>query len=171
MEIERDDLREGRSCLVTNGAARIQSLKVTGLDIYRFPFQTSRYRSFDDHIQSFKGVIDVIEPDALGAGADRVVGRDVCFSETSARMTAAMQPDGDLAARQALFERWIGALGLPLKDEVNALEVSRFVADGKSQLMLFESPEPMVSAGSSRRTFTPRPWSSPAGHRHARRYR
>jgi hypothetical protein len=142
IEIERDDLREGRACLIADGAVRIQSLKVTGLDIYRFPFHTSRYCSFDEHIQSFDGVIDVIEPDALGTGTT-VSSVAALLSGTSADITTAMQPDADPAARQTLFERWIGALGLPLKDEVNALEVSRFVSGGKSGLMLFESPEPM----------------------------
>jgi hypothetical protein len=63
------------------------------------------------------------------------------LAETSAGIAAAMQPDGDPARRQQLFERWISALGLPLKDEVNALEISRFVSAGKSDLLLLETPE------------------------------
>jgi hypothetical protein len=142
IEIERLDLREGRACLIADGAVAVRSLTVTGLDIYRFPFQTSRYRSFDEHIQSFDGAIDVIEPDALGPGTT-VSSVAALLSGTSADIITAMQPDGDPVARQALFEQWIGSLGLPLKDEVNALEVSRFVAAGTSGLLLFESPEPI----------------------------
>ena len=94
-----------------------QSLRVTGLELYRFPFQTSRYRSFDEHIQSFDGAIDVIEPDALGAG---MTGSTVAavLRETSSEIAVAMSSDGDAAARQSLFERWIAALGLPLRDEI-----------------------------------------------------
>lgn len=142
VEVERDEMRDGRACLVADGAVRFQSLKVTGLEIYRFPFQTSRYRSFDDHIQSFDGAIDVIVPDALGAGTTSSTVAAM-LSATSSEIAAAMQPDGDAAARQSLFERWVAALGLPLRDEVDALELSRFVAGGTSGLLLIESPEPM----------------------------
>jgi hypothetical protein len=142
LEVEREELREGRVCLVTAGVSKIESVRVTGLDIYRFPFQTSRYRSFEDHIQSFDGVIDVIAPDALGPGTTASTIAAV-LAVTSGDIATAMQPDADPAARQSLFERWVQPLGLPLKDEVNALEISRFVVGGKSGLFVIESPEPL----------------------------
>jgi hypothetical protein len=142
IEAEREELREGRACLVAHGVTKIASLKVSGLDIYRFPFQTSRYRSFDDHIQSFDGVPDVIHPDALGPGTT-ITSVAAMLAATSVEIAAAMQTGAEPARRQALFERWTQSLGLPLKDEVNALEISRFVVAGKSGLFLMESPEPL----------------------------
>lgn len=142
VEVERDEMREGRACLVADGAVRFQSLEVTGLEIYRFPFQTSRYRSFDEHIQSFDGAMDVIGADALGAGTTTATVAQL-LGQTSSEIAIAMRPDEDASARQSLFERWVAALGLPLRDEVDALEFSRFVVGGTTGLMLIESSEPI----------------------------
>jgi hypothetical protein len=140
IEVDREELREGRLCLLSQGACQFSSLRVRGLDIYRFPFQTSRYRSFTDHIGSFEGPPDIIDPDALGPGTTTTT-TGALLSATSAAIGAAMEPEADPALRQTLFERWVSELGLPLKDEVNQLEISRFLDGGKTQFFLLESPE------------------------------
>ena len=54
-----------------------------------------------------------------------------------------MQANADVTLRQKLFERWTQELGLPLKDEVNELEISRFVNGTSTEFFLIESPEPI----------------------------
>jgi hypothetical protein len=69
LEVDRRELREGRLALVGQGEASFGSLKVEGLEIYTFPFVTSRYRSFVDHISSFDGRVEIISPNVLGPGS------------------------------------------------------------------------------------------------------
>lgn len=142
IEVEREELREGRLCLLAHGACQFASLRVSGLDIYRFPFQSSRYRSFNDHIGSFDGSVDVLAPNALGPGSS-ITTTAALLAVTSADITAAMAPASEPGKRQALFERWSRELGLPIKDEVNALEVSRFINGAQTELFVIESPEPL----------------------------
>lgn len=140
VETDRGELREGRLCLIAQGDCRFGALRVTGLDLYRFPFQTSRFRSFGDHMNSFQGPPDVIEPDSLGPGTTTNTTAAL-YGATGGQMAAAMQPEADSAVRQELFERWTRELGIPLKDEVDRLEISRFAVSGQTRLLLLESPE------------------------------
>jgi hypothetical protein len=142
LEVEREELREGRMSIVAQGNCRFASLRVQGIDIYKFPFKVSRFRSFTDHIGSFVGPADVIQPNALGPGTTTTTSAAI-FSATFADITTAMQPAADPAGRQKLFERWTRELGIPLKDEVNQLEISRFVAGTGTEFFLIESPEPL----------------------------
>jgi hypothetical protein len=127
ISVETDRLfqRDGRLCLVADGEARFFSLRVSGVEMYRFAVQVSRYRSFAEHIASFVGTIDVITPDLLGPGTTQPV--------------TAYQ----LWTQHATFEQWIAALGIPLKKEVARLELSRFVQSAQTQFLLLESPEPI----------------------------
>lgn len=142
VETDRGELREGRLCLVAQGEAGFRSLQVTGLDLYGFGFAVSRFRSFENHIQSFRGSMDVIAPNALGAGTTTGTSAGL-WSATQSEVQTAMQPAAAATSRQSLFDRWISALGLPLKDEVTSLEISRFEVEGKTELFLLESPEPL----------------------------
>jgi hypothetical protein len=142
LEADRGELREGRLCLVADGAAQFASLQVTGLDMLVFPFAISRYRSFVDHIQSYPGVLDEIAPGTLGPGTTTATTAGL-WAATQADVQAAMQPASPAGARQAVFDRWVQGLGLPLKDDVTGLEISRFVASGQTEFFLLESPEPL----------------------------
>ena len=142
LEMERNEFREGRLCLVAERAARFTSLQVSGLDMYAFPFAVSRFVSFEEHIESFNGKIDVIAPNALGAGTT-ASSTAALWSATQADIHTAMQLGSDPTTRQALFDRWVNELGLPLKDELTRLEISRFVSANKTELFLLESPEPL----------------------------
>jgi hypothetical protein len=142
IEVERDQQREGRFCLIAVGAATFTALRVTGLELYTFPFKPSRFRSFGDHINSFTGVFDVILPDALGPGTTTSTTTELVNSPDTA-IASVMLPNADPAKRQIVFDRWVAALGLPLKDDVTSLEISRFERSGGTEFLLIESPEPL----------------------------
>ena len=142
VEADRDEQREGRVALVASGEAGFRSLSVGGVPIYAFPFSTSRYRSFRDHILSWPEKIDILRPDGLGPGT---TSTDVptLWAATQSDVTAAMQPTADPALRDVVFQRWFKDLGIPLKDEVSRLEISQFVVEGKTAAIILESPEPI----------------------------
>lgn len=142
IEAERGEQREGRLALVATGAATFGNLGVAGVPIYAFPFRTSRWCSFRDHVLSFPGTIDSIGPDSLGAGTTTSTVAAL-WSMTQGDLTAVMHPDADPAARDDVFGRWVKALGIPLKDEVAGVEISRFVVGGHTECLLLESPEPI----------------------------
>lgn len=158
VEAARGERREGRAALVATGAATFSNLNVAGLELYAFPFATSRWRSFADHVTSWPGTIDVVGPDALGSGTttDTATG---LWAATQADISAAMAPTASAAYRDAVFGRWVHDLGLPLKDEVSRLEVSAFQITGQTSCLLFESPEAIdftaeVTATLQRRVLT-----------------
>jgi hypothetical protein len=93
-------------------------------------------------VQSGSGRLDEIGPDTLGAGTTTTTV-DALWTATAAEVTAVMAPSGLPADRERVFARWMRELGLPTKDDVTALELSRFVTGGQSRLLLIESPEPM----------------------------
>jgi len=142
IEADRDEQREGRVALVATGAAAFSNLGVAGVPIYAFPFRTSRYRSFNEHVLSWPGSIDSLAPDSLGPGTTTSTVAAL-WAATQTDVTAAMQPDADPSMRDDVIARWLMELGLALKDEVGSLEVSRFVVDDKTVCLLVESPEPL----------------------------
>src|SRR6185295_11474492 len=68
IEADRGPLREGRLALIARGPARFAELSVQGLELYIFPFTTSRFRSFHDHVQSWGGEVSLVAPNTLGPG-------------------------------------------------------------------------------------------------------
>jgi hypothetical protein len=142
IELDRDELREGRLALVGQGDVRFRSVAVEGLDIYAFPFTTSRYRDFAQHVESFDGRLAAITPDMLGAGATtRTVA--ALWQATRDRVPTVMHPDTPAVERQALFGEWSAGLGLPLAQAPDRLLVSRVTAGGQTAALLLESPEPI----------------------------
>ena len=142
VEADRDEQREGRVALVAAGAAAFASLSVVGVPIYAFPFSTSRYRSFRHHVLSWPEKVDVLRPDGLGPGTTGTTV-SALWAATQSEVTAAMQPTAEPALRDVVFQRWLKDLGLPLKDEVSRLEISRFVVADKTAAIVLESPEPI----------------------------
>lgn len=139
VEAARGELREGRLALVAQNGGAFHSLRVESLDAYRFQFQTSRFATFEEHINSYDGVLETVpvEPGATIAGL---------LTETSAGIAEAMAPGADPLARQALFDRWVSALALPLRRTPGALHISRVVRDDKTDMLVLESPEPLPFA-------------------------
>lgn len=142
VEVDRGEFRAGRLCLTADGPATFASLQVHGLDMYAYRFGVSRYRSFEEHIDSWSGRIDALGPDALGPGTTTATVAEL-WTETRAHVLAAMAPGASGADRERVFARWSGALGLALKDDVTALEVSRYVEGALARALLIESPEPL----------------------------
>jgi hypothetical protein len=65
------------------------------------------------------------------------------WSTTRDEVIAAMAPTASSADRERVFATWSAALGLALKDDVTALEVSRWVDGALTRALLIESPEPL----------------------------
>jgi hypothetical protein len=140
VEAPRWSIREGRVALVANGPAVFSALSVDSLDLYRFDFVTSRYRSFTEHIQSWDGKLIELAESAAGAIPTPLAA---LLLADRAAVTASMVEAADPQARQALFAKWITALGLPLREQPAGLLLSRWTgADGTLALVL-ESPEPV----------------------------
>ncbi len=136
VEADRGPLRDGRLALFGEGEGSFASLVVRGLDIFRFPFTTSRFVSFAGHIGTFPGTVAVASPDDLGAGSTVTTVAGL-WSTTQAEIAVAMQPAA-APARQELFDRWITGLGLPIRPEVQKLSLTRFVKSAQAGLILVE---------------------------------
>lgn len=142
IELQRNEFREGRLALVGRGNVSFHSLVVQGLDIYTFPFQVSRFRSFTDHIQSFLGEVDVADNSIMGAAASPMtVG--ALYTSMSASIQSSMHPDSDDKTRQEVFDQWVQSTGMPVKSELTELEISRYAEGNKTAFFLLESPEPL----------------------------
>jgi hypothetical protein len=142
VEVDRGEIHAGRLCLTAEGPATFKSLRVRGLDLYLFPFVASRYRSFSEHVGSWDGGVDEIAPNALGSGTTTSTVAALwtaSASDVAAVMSAAIAPE----ERERVFARWVREIGLPLKDDVTAFELSRFVESGQTRLLVIESPEPL----------------------------
>jgi hypothetical protein len=142
IEVQRGELREGRMALVARGTVNFHSLVVKGLDMFAFPFTTSRYRSFDQHIQSFTGEIDTISDTLMGAGGGPP---DIAalYNSTRNAIAAAMQPDSTDQSREAVFGEWVVATSLPLKTDLTELQISRYTVGTQTAFLVLESPEPL----------------------------
>ncbi len=168
IEVAREEYRQGRACLVAHGEVNFSRLHVRGLDMYQFQFAVSRYKSFTAHIKSYDGTMDICKPNALGAGTT-TKSSSALWSSTRSKIQQVMTPSASDTERQKVFDTWLSTLGVPLKDEVTRLELSRFLYKGKTELILTESPEPIdfaeeVSLTMTQRTFVrvPKETSGPS---------
>ena len=169
VSFQRNAYREGRMALVVNGEVDFHNLIVQGLDMYHFPFTSSRFISFRDHIQSFTGRMDTLDGSEMGAAAP--VNVAMLYSNTRTQIQQVMQPGVEDLKRQAVFDAWQQVLALPLKDELTRLEISKFMSGSQTACFFLESPEPFdfstevevtlskrVMAGTGGRTV---PWEPP----------
>jgi hypothetical protein len=132
----RGDLRAGRLALVATGGARFPSLRVDGLELYRFELTTSRYADLAEHIGSFGGTAAVLET----SGSETRTIAELLAADPGLLAGETV----DKLERQARFDRWASALALPLRRRVERLELSgRLDSDGRTDLVLIESPEPL----------------------------
>ncbi|MGE0398275.1 MAG: hypothetical protein AB7T06_16345 [Kofleriaceae bacterium] len=143
VEAERDLLRDGCVGLFADGDVAFQTLSVGGLPVYLLPVKTSRYRTFVEHIASFDGTARPILPDALGAVPPATTAVSTLWTSALPQLASVMAPDADPAARDALFNAWIGALAIPLQTDVGNVAVSMYELGNATRLLLLESPEPI----------------------------
>ena len=146
VEGERGAVREGRVALVAEGGAGFGDLAVGGLELYRFDAPLSRYASFEEHIASFSGTVDTLEPDDLGPGTTTATPEQL-WAATAAEVTAAGAAGADPARRDALLQRWLRELGLPRTQDVPGLSLTAHRRGGAAHALLFESPEPLDLTG------------------------
>jgi hypothetical protein len=128
----RDFQDSGRLALGVRGTGRIHELRVDPLDVYRFEFLTSRYIDFADHIASWSGKIAAL-PEV--APATSTIAELLTATPITELMTAGSDPQ----RRQRAFDQWTSTLGVPLRRQVNSLELSI----RSKELLLIESPEPL----------------------------
>ena len=134
VSVPRDDRGPGR-CAIMASDASIHMLRVRGIDMYRLPFQTSRYEGFSEHIASCPGVDRYV----AGAAAEPLAS---LWTRLAGRIGAAMTPAAPAADREAVFNEAASALALPLLEDPERLHVT--VASGTSdRWFLLESPEPI----------------------------
>lgn len=114
--VPRNDFREGRMAMAAQGSASFASLRVDGLDAYRFEFVTSRYDDFAGHISSSAGEVGRLQ-----------------------LLAAPMHTPAELRGANATFAEWVSALAIPLRAEPRRLEISWH----DSGFFLVESPEPL----------------------------
>ncbi len=139
--VERAGIRSGQLALVAQNGGAFTRLTVEALDAYRFYFQSSRFASFAQHIQS-AGSNTVVIP-AGSEADDEAQIIQALYAATSADIIPLMQPGADAASRLTLFQRWAEALSLPLVQRLQALTISRLEKESGTILLLLESPEPL----------------------------
>ena len=115
LRIPRGNHREGRLALLGEGETLFESLRVDGLDGYRFEYDVSRFDDFAAHVGSFSGQARRIP--AIGARSTTIA---------------------ELEARNAPFTEWVAELGIPLQTAIERLEIGLHA----SGLLVIESPEP-----------------------------
>ena len=114
----RNAFRAGRMALVAQGPASFASLRVDGLDAYRFEFMTSSYDDFASHVGNWGGKVGELQS-----------------------LAAATRTPAELRDANASFSEWIAALAIPLRTDPRRLEISSHA----SGMFLIESPEPLAA--------------------------
>lgn len=142
--IERDGVREGQLGLVAQRDGRFTRLSVESLDAYAFSFRSSRYVSFEDHINSLDNTIAKYPAAIIPADIEARVNS--LYATTAAQVASLMTPGGNVTSRQDLFDKWINTLELPLIESPADLAVTRIAFAGGTPLLLLESPEPLPFA-------------------------
>jgi hypothetical protein len=140
VEAARGAIRDGRVALVAEGATMFAGVIVDGLDMYRYDFVSSRYQSFQEHMDSFDGTLSALAPGAAGGVPTPVAA---ILSARSADIAAAMRADADPQQRQALATDVVSALALPLRQRRERVTISRIVEASGTVGLLIEGPEPM----------------------------
>ncbi|MGH8626800.1 MAG: hypothetical protein ACREYC_16575, partial [Gammaproteobacteria bacterium] len=133
-------IREGRLALVSRGGGRFLRLLVSGLDAWRFHAHTSRYDDFPAHIESFDGVLGVLNPGDVGAPTSTVAD---LLARTAAEIPQVMIERAEVEGRQRLFETWTTNLGLPLRENPRILSLTRWIEESSTSLLVLESDEPL----------------------------
>ena len=140
VEGDRGAIRDGRVALVAAGGTDFLGVIVDGLDLYRYDFVSSRYQSFEDHIDSFDGTVPVLTPGAAGGTAASVA---TVLSAHAADLATVMQATADPQRRQAVATDMVSTLVLPLRQRRERLTISRILDATGTVGLLIESPEPL----------------------------
>jgi hypothetical protein len=140
VEGPRGGVREGRVALVANGPAAFAGIAVDALDMYVYEFATSRYHSFQEHIDSYDGRLGTLTTGAFGGVPTPVAS---VLSASGTQMGQLMTPAADPQERQKLFAAVIAAIGLGLRAKPDRFYITRILDGGNTVGLLLESPEPI----------------------------
>jgi hypothetical protein len=136
----RNNVREGRVALVAHGPAVFYGIQVDALDIFTYDFQTSRFKSFSEHIDSWDGAIPVRASGAFGGTPETIAA---FLAQYGAAIDPVMQSAADPQQRQKLFTAFTKSLGIGLRKNMLGLKLSRLVDAAGTYGVLVESPEPI----------------------------
>jgi hypothetical protein len=156
VEGDRGEVREGRVALVTEGAARFDTLLVDGLDMFAVGFSTSRYHSFTEHIARRETGVAAHAPDAMGAPPARTPAQ--VLTDDAAALGQAMSVTGDPQSRQQLFSQILSDIGLAQLERCDRVTLTRLADVGGTTAILLESPEPISFIHDATLTLTRRTW-------------
>jgi hypothetical protein len=140
VEAARGAVREGRVALVAAGPAAFAGIRVDGVDMYTFDFQTSRYLSFQEHVGSFDGSLGVQASGAFGGTPATLAS---VLAANGAKIDPVMAAAADPQERQKLFAAMVAALGIGLRKSPGSLAVSRLTDASGTYGLLVESGEPI----------------------------
>ncbi|WP_036263047.1 hypothetical protein [Methylocapsa aurea] len=122
-------------CEIGGAQARILSLRVRGLEMYGFDFDTSRYESFADHIAT-AGAIGQLPI----AGAEDTLA--AVLARLGGEIAAAMRPDAADSDRERVFGEAVRSLAVPLREAPERVHLDLATA-GADRWFVMESPEPI----------------------------
>lgn len=134
VSVPRGDRRTG-GCVLLATDARVASLQVRGIDMYRQAFTTSRYEGFTEHVGSCTG----LERYNAGAAAEPLA---TVRARLSGAVVAAMAPAAPSVDREARFGEVASALAAPLREDPRRLHVT-CMSSPTDRWLLLESPEPL----------------------------
>jgi hypothetical protein len=134
VSVPRDDRRTG-GCVLLATDARVTSLRVHGLDMYRQPFRTSRYDGFGEHVGSCTG----LERYDAGAAAEPLAA---LLTRLGGAVAAAMASGAPAVDREARFSEVASALAAPLREDPRQVHIT-CMASPTDRWLLLETPEPM----------------------------
>jgi hypothetical protein len=134
VSVLRDTRRTG-GCVLAATDARVTSLQVRGIDMYRQPFHTSRYEGFSEHVGSCAG----LERYDAGPAAEAVT---TLRARLGGALAAAMDPGAPAVDREARFGEVASALAVPLREDPRQVHVTCMTSPTDRWLLL-ETPEPI----------------------------
>lgn len=134
VSVPRGDRGPGR-CVLLAETARVTSLEVRGLDMYRQPFRTSRYQGFGEHVGSCTGT----EWYDAGPAAEALAS---LRARLSGAIAAAMKPAAPAADREARFAEVASALAAPLREDPQRVHLT-CMRSPTDRWLLLETPEPL----------------------------
>ena len=138
VEGPRGDVREGRVALVANGPATFAGVLVDALDMFVYDFVTSRFASFQEHIDSYDGSLGSLQAGDFGDTPATIVS---VLAAHGTEIAPLMQAAADPQERQKLFATVTAALGIGLRKNPAGLRLSRLNDATGTYGLLLESPE------------------------------
>jgi hypothetical protein len=128
--------RKAGLCEIGAAAAAIVSLTVRGLEMYGFDFDTSRYRSFAEHVASAGGLVQLPI-----VGAEETIPQ--LLSRLGGEIATAMRPEAPDSERERVFGEVARSLAVPLREAPDRFYLELATGEGGDRWLVLEGPEPL----------------------------